>query len=252
MPRALCGCAILKGIDAGLGHEVQVMKSAGDQVAPQDRPSYTMAEAARYLSIPAQTIRAWFLGLDYPRQHFKPVIRKAVPDNRRLSFSNLVEAHVLRALRTKHGISMGDVRKAIDDVQDRLGIDRLLISPKLSAAGGRKFLDLYFKLIGVPTSGQIVIRSAFEHHLEAVVHDPEGVPVRLYPWMPDPLGKPRTTIMIDPLVSFGTPVTAYRGISTAVLTDMVDAGLSLDDLATEYGLSSEEVGDAIRFESAAA
>jgi uncharacterized protein (DUF433 family) len=211
-----------------------------------------MAEAARYLSIPAPTIRAWFLGLDYPRQYFKPVIRKAVPDDRRLSFSNLVEAHVLRALRTKHGISMADVRKAIGDVQDRLGIDRLLISPKLKAAAGRMFLDLYSELIELPMSGQIVIRSAFEHHLEAVVHDPAGVPVKLYPWMPDPLGKPRTTIMIDPEVSFGVPVTAYRGISTAVLTDLVDAGLGLDELATEYGLSLEEVGDAIRFERAAA
>jgi uncharacterized protein (DUF433 family) len=211
-----------------------------------------MAEAARYLSIPAPTIRAWFLGLDYPRQYLKPVIRKAVPDDRRLSFSNLVEAHVLRALRTNHGISMADVRKAIGDVQDSLGIDRLLISPKLKAPAGRMFLDLYSELIELPMSGQTVIRSVFEHHLKAVVHDPEGAPIKLYPWMPDPLGKARTTIMIDPEVSFGTPVTAYRGISTAVLTDMVDAGVGLEDLATEYGLSSEEVGDAIRFERAAA
>jgi uncharacterized protein (DUF433 family) len=166
--------------------------------------------------------------------------------------SNLVEADVLRALRTKHGISMADARKAIDDAQNRLGIERLLISPKLKAAAGRMFLDLYSELIELPMSCQIVIRSAFEHHLEAVVHDPRGVPVKLYPWMPDPLGKPRTTIMIDPEVSFGAPVTAYREISTAVLTDLVDVGLGLDDLATEYGLSSEEVGDSIRFERAVA
>jgi len=101
-------------------------------------------------------------------------------------------------------------------------------------------------------SGQIVIRSAFEHHLEAVVHNPRGAPVKLYPWMPDPLGKPRTTVMIDPEISFGAPVTTYRGISTAVLTDLIDAGISIDDIATEYGLNSEEVGDAIRFERAAA
>jgi uncharacterized protein (DUF433 family) len=210
-----------------------------------------MAEAAQYLSIPAPTIRVWFLGLDYPPQYLKPVIRKASPDDRRLSFSNLIEAHVLRALRTKHGISMADVRTAIDDVQERLGIERLLISPKLKAGAGKMFIDLYSELIELPMSGQIVIRDAFAHHLEAVVHDPEGVPVKLYPWIPDPLGKPRTTIIIDPEVSFGAPVTTNRGISTAVLTDLVDAGLSLDDLAAEYGLSSEEVGDAIRFERAA-
>jgi uncharacterized protein (DUF433 family) len=226
--------------------------NGSDLLAARDRPSYTMAEAARYLSIPAPTIRAWFLGLDYPRQYFKPVIRKAAPDDIRLSFSNLVEAHVLRALRTKHGISMADVRKAIDEVQESLGINRLLISPKLKAGAGKMFIDLYSELIELPMSGQIVIRTAFEHHLEAVVHDPEGVPVKLYPWMPDPLGNLRTTIMIDPEVSFGAPVTAHRGIRTAVLTDMVDAGVSLDDLATECGLCSEEVADAIRFERAAA
>lgn len=232
-----------------------MMKPGGDvggRLAVQDRPSYTMAEAARYLSIPAPTIRAWFLGLDYPRQYLKSAIRKAAPDDWRLSFSNLVEAHVLRGLRTKHGIFMADVRKAIDDVQERLSIERLLISPKLKAGAGKMFIDQYSELIELPMSGQIVIRSAFEHHLEAVVHDPEGAPVKLYPWMPDPLGKPRTTIMIDPEVSFGTPVTAYRGIGTAVLTDMVDAGVSFDNLATEYALSSEEVADAIRFERAAA
>jgi len=226
--------------------------NSGDQLAARDRPSYTMAEAARYLSIPAPTIRAWFMGLDYPKQYFKPVIKKAVQDDKRLSFSNLVEAHVLRALRTKHGISMAEVRKAIDDVQAKLGIDRLLISPKLKAGAGRMFLDLYAELIELPMSGQIVIRGAFAHHLEAVVHDPQGVPVKLYPWMPDPLGKPRTTIMIDPEMSFGAPVTTSRGISTAVLTDLVDAGLSFEELGAEYGLSSEEVGDAIRFERAAA
>ena len=211
-----------------------------------------MAEAARYLSIPAPTIRAWFLGLDYPSQYFKPVIKRATPNDRRLSFSNLVEAHVLRTLRTKHGISMANVRKAIDDVQEKLGIDRLLISPKLKAGAGRMFVELYSQLIELPMSGQIVIRSAFEHHLEAVVHNPRGAPVKLYPWMPDPLGKPRTTVMIDPEISFGAPVTTYRGISTAVLTDLIDAGISIDDIATEYGLNSEEVGDAIRFERAAA
>ena len=234
---------------------VQVKSSSertSGEVAARDRPSYTMAEAARYLSIPAPTIRAWFLGFDYPRQYFKPVIRRAAPDDKRLSFSSVVEAHVLRALRTKRGISMANVRRAIDDVQGKLGIDRLLISPKLKAGAGRMFIELYSQLIELPMSGQIVIRNVFKHHLEAVMHDPRGVPVKLYPWMPDALGKPRTTVVIDPEISFGAPVTTYRGIRTAVLTDLVDAGVSIDDTATEYGLSPEEVRDAIRFERAAA
>ena len=38
----------------------------------RDRPSYTMAEAARYLSIPAPTIRAWFAKHPRFHVHFTP------------------------------------------------------------------------------------------------------------------------------------------------------------------------------------
>ena len=41
-----------------------------------------------------------------------------------ISFNNLVEAHVLRALRTRDGVRMTAVRKAIDYAEKELGIKR--------------------------------------------------------------------------------------------------------------------------------
>jgi len=59
-------------------------------------PAYTVAEAARYLSMPSPTLRSWFAGIE---GNFKAVIHWEVSSDHRLSFSNLVEAHALRALR---------------------------------------------------------------------------------------------------------------------------------------------------------
>jgi hypothetical protein len=56
-------------------------------------PAYTIAEAARYLSMPYPTLRSWFAGID---GHFRAVVRWEVSGDHRLSFSNLVEAHVLQ------------------------------------------------------------------------------------------------------------------------------------------------------------
>jgi uncharacterized protein (DUF433 family) len=212
-------------------------------------PAYPVAEAARYLSMPSATLRSWFAGIE---GHFKTVIRWEKSGDHRLSFSNLVEAHVLRAVRTKHGISMPNVRKAIRYVEDRERIDRLLLHPGLRAGLGRLFLKKYAELIELAPSTQHVIEKAFERYLEAVVQDPVGVPVKLYPWIPDPIVGPKKSIVIDPAVSFGRPVTSLRGITTVVLADQFDAGASIAELADDYGLSPEAIEDALAFERAAA
>jgi uncharacterized protein (DUF433 family) len=199
--------------------------------------------------MPTATLRSWFAGIE---GHFVAVIRWEEARDRRLSFSNLVEAHVLRALRTKHGISMPEVRKSILWVQREYGIERLLIHPGLRAVPGRMFLRHYSELIELPPSGQHVLERVFDHHLEAVVQDPAGVPLKLYPWIPDPTAGPKKSVLIDPAISFGRPVTTFRGITTAVLADQFDAGATIRSLAEDYGLSPETIEDALAFERAAA
>lgn len=217
----------------------------------RSRPAYTVAEAARYLSIPAPTLNAWFRGIQAKHQTFKPVIELEDRRDRRLSFSNLVEVHVLRALRTKHGVSMGAVRAALDFVRKEFDIQRILIDPRLRAAPGRMFLQRYAELVDLTRSGQHVIERVWESHLLAVVQDPAGVPLKLYPWIPDRTQPPKRSILIDPAVSFGRPMTASRGIATSVLADLYDAGTSAEDLVAEYGLSQQEIEDALAFERAA-
>lgn len=226
-----------------------MMKKATRDI--REAPAYTFADAARYLRLPAPTVRVWVVGLNTARQRFQPLIRRPDPHDKRLSFNNLVEVHVLRALRTQHEISMPDVRKALRYAEESCGIERLLIHRDLMAGAGQVFLQKYTELISLSKGGQLVLRNALQAHLQRVVYDPHGVPLRLYPWSPIPTDRTLRTVLLDPTLGFGRPVTERGRISTAVLANRFDAGEQVEDLATDYELTVEEVEDAIQFERAA-
>ena len=101
----------------------------------REMPVYSIGEAARYLRIAPSTLTSWVKGRAYPvggvMIPWPPLIPLADKQQPLMSFNNLVEAHVLKALRTRHGIPMRGVRTAIDYVRDRHGIDRLLLSDEL-------------------------------------------------------------------------------------------------------------------------
>ncbi len=112
-----------------------------------DVAAYTLAEAARYARLPVATLRAWTLGRQYPTTEgggrFPPLIRPASRQPPLLSFSNLIEAHVLRSLRTEHGVSVKAVRSALAYAEKALRIERLLLRPELRADAGMLLLDRY-------------------------------------------------------------------------------------------------------------
>src|SRR5476649_2633957 len=114
---------------------------------PRHQPAYPLTEAARYLKLPPATLRAWTLGRRYPttqgKGDFRPLIRPASGKPPLLSFSNLFEAHVLRALRAEHGVSVKALRQAVEFAERKLGIERLLLRPELRSEAGQVFLDRY-------------------------------------------------------------------------------------------------------------
>ena len=84
----------------------------------RELPAYGVAEAAHYLLVPRATLRSWVAGMSYgsdgERTFFKPVIQPAATSPVALSFINLIEAHVLAAIRRKHRVDMPAVRRAIE------------------------------------------------------------------------------------------------------------------------------------------
>jgi uncharacterized protein (DUF433 family) len=227
----------------------------GEAFDIRDQPAYGVAEAARYVRLPAATLRSWLIGRDYPKADgkgkFHPLIKPASREPLQLSFYNLVEAHVLRALRTQHGVALAELRSAISYAEKKEQIDRLLLSPELRTHAGQVFLDRYVELINLSASGQLAIRKTFEDHLTRVEWDKWKFPVRLFPYSGATLRSEERAIVIDPQIAFGRPVVPRAGISVIAIADRIDAGESVDAVAEDYDLSHEEVEQAVLYTRAA-
>jgi uncharacterized protein (DUF433 family) len=207
-------------------------------------PAYAYSEAAHYLDLPPSTLRAWFAG----QKSFRPVIRAADPKRIVLSFSNLVEAYVLAAIRRKHHIGLPTIRRGLRFLTAKLGSNRPLLEQQFATSGKQLYVELG-QVINISRDGQIEMAELIRTYLERVDRDPKGVPIKLYPFMrAQPLREQARTIVIDPLVSFGRPVIAGTGIPTAVLAEQFEAGDDVRDLAKEYGASEEAISDALRCE----
>lgn len=222
----------------------------------RNQPAYTLAEAGRYLKVAPATLRSWVVGRGYPKAggtaRFKPLIRPATRQPAAvLSFWNLIEAHVLRSLRTDHGVSMDALRKALAYAENKLNIDRLLLSDELRTDAGKLLLERYGKLIELSASGQIAMRHLFNEHLARVEWDAWKFPVRLYPFSSSSTPAESRPIAIDAQIAFGRPVLARRGISTGAIAERIDAGESAAELASDYDLTEREIEEAVLYERAA-
>lgn len=221
-----------------------------------DIPAYTVDEASHYLQIPEATLRSWTRGRQYPRTggtgFFHPVIQLPEKRENRLSFTNLVEAHVLDAIRRDHGVQLQKVRNALRYMQQQLGMDHPLASQSMVTDGIDLFVERYATLINVSREGQLAMGDILKAYLRRVDWNPAGFAIRLYPFTRKrELDEPRV-VVIDPEVSFGKPVLVGTGIPTATVAERYKAGESVDELAEDYDLRREQVEEAIRCELKAA
>lgn len=207
-------------------------------------PAYPFAEAAHYLNLPVSTLRAWCLG----QQQFKALIELDGEPRQGLSFLNLIEAHVLAAIRRAHGVPMPTVRKALDYVSRDLKIDRPLVHAEFQTNGVDLFVEK-LGLVNVSQAGQLEMASLIELYLQRVERDAKGVPIKLYPFTTGKVTKAAPSpVIINPFIAFGRPVLKSRNVPTAVLADRFKAGDSLQQIAEDYDTTQREVEEAIRCE----
>jgi uncharacterized protein (DUF433 family) len=211
-------------------------------------PAYPFGEAAHYLNLPVSTLRAWCLGRGGPHR-FRPVIRLDGKPGEGLSFINLVEAHVLAALRRLHGVKLGKVRGALDYVARQLQIDRPLADIQFQTGGVDLFVEQLDRLVNVSRDGQLEMASLLRAHLKRIERDPSNVPIKLYPFTTSRAAPDAPApVVIDPRIAFGRPVLKGKGVPTAILADRFKAGDSLKELAGDYEAPPEDIEEAVRCE----
>jgi uncharacterized protein (DUF433 family) len=214
----------------------------------RELPAYGVAEAAHYLLVPRATLRSWVAGMSYGGGFFKPVIQPAATSPVALSFINLIEAHVLAAIRRKHRVDMPAVRRAIEYLKKELGSSHPLADHKFETNGVDLFVERFGQLMSVSQGGQLAVRQLLQAHLRRIERDERGFPLRLYPFTRFGAADEPRNIVIDPFISFGKAVITGTGVSTDIVAERFKAGESADELAHDYGCAREKIEEAIRCE----
>ena len=210
-------------------------------------PAYSFAEAAKYLRLPVPTLRSWSAGLGKTL----PVFTMDDPEKQFLSFMNLIEAHILAGIRRKHGVGLPQVRRALDYVQQRCGVNRPLIDQSFQTDGRFLFIQQLERLINASKGGQMAMPDLLPQ-LNRIERDPQGLPLKLYPFTRAADSRssaidPKIVVM-NPRISFGRP--SVGGVATSTIWNRFRAGDSPGDLSRDYGLTPEAIEEAIRCEAA--
>jgi uncharacterized protein (DUF433 family) len=222
---------------------------------PREMPAYSIPEAAHYLQMPSSTLRWWAKGWTYRTEAGErfsaPLIAlPGLPEKGPLllSFVNVVEAHVLDALRRGHRIAMSKVREALSYLEAHFPSSHPLADQTFETDGMHLFIAKYGQLINISLDGQLAMRNVLRVHLTRIERDAAGVPIKLHLFTRTRQADEPKVVVIDPYVSFGRPVLVGTGIPTAVIADRYKAGESIQALAEDYGRPLCDIEEAIRCE----
>ena len=219
-------------------------ETRGESRDPRLAPAYSVGEAAHYLRMPEETLRSWVAGRLYPvageSRRSRPLIHLDDPKKQHLSFLNLVEAHVLAAVRRRYGVKLPKVRNALDYVRRQFRVEHPLINEAFQTDGLDLFVERYGGLINASRDGQHAMKEVIGVYLKRIDWDAKGIPVRLYPFTRDtqaatPSVDPRVVVM-NPAISFGRPVIDGTGIPVVSIYERYKAGDSVADLAQDFRL----------------
>lgn len=219
---------------------------------PRDIPNYSIGDAARYLKIPHSTIRSWVVGSTYKvkdgENTFSPLIEVKTKKPLRLTFLNLVEVHVLRAIRKNHKVNLTNVRLALDYIDEQLKISHPLARQDFYTDGVDLFIERYGALINASQQGKIALKASLNSHLERIEPDDRGLAIKLYPFTRTQEENNPKWVTIDPRIAFGRLVIVGTGIPTEAIAERYNAGDSVEELANDYGCNRLKIEEAIRCE----
>jgi uncharacterized protein (DUF433 family) len=228
-------------------------RAALESLDPINVPRYTVPEAARYLPMPPGTLQSWVAGRPYSiktgSRWWANLIHRPDPEDPRLSFSNLVEAFVLLAIRKQYHVKMHDVRIALDFSKNSLGVDKVLLSKDLRVAQGSIFLRRLGELINVGAGGQIAMPQILDAYLRRIEWSEDDLPLSIFPFTKAGHSDSTRVLRISPRIAFGRPVVDRKAIKTSAIAERFKAGDSISGLAEDYDLTVFEVEEAIRYEA---
>lgn len=206
-------------------------------------PLYTVREAAYYLRRPRTTVEGWVHG----RGGIGPLVSSspsAVRLHAEVPFIGLAEALVVNLLR-RRGVSMPNIRRALDELAKEMTLDYALASRRLSTDGVEVFFR-YAEQTGVPEVGhmaevikqQYVLAGVLDGGMTIVSFSEDGWAGRLVL----PFGT-RELIEVDPQRAFGKPLFINGGAPLTSVLDRLTAREPIGSVARDFDVPVEDIED---------
>lgn len=215
-----------------------------NRINPADVAAYTLSEAAALVDVPMSTLQKWTRGRTFPTKNGTRTSAAIIepPEPRFLSFTNIVEAHILAGLR-KERIALEKIRSAVHFVDQHFKVKHALALQEFKTDGVDLFIErLDDGLVNASRGGQNAMRAILETHLRRVDYA-HGRAVRLFPLHRDEA--PRA-VVIDPLRAFGRPVLHGTSVPVEDIFSRWHRGESFEQLATDYEVTLAEIEEALR------
>ncbi|WP_328914321.1 MULTISPECIES: DUF433 domain-containing protein [unclassified Streptomyces] len=196
----------------------------------------TQSETSSYLQIPQSTLHDWLNGkaAGAPLVHQVEPVRSRQPS---VPFVAVAEAYVLRSLR-EMGLRMSQIREAAEAVRDAFDTPYGLVSRRIATDGVDIFVEHGLGDLRRARDGQAPIHEVVAQYLRYLAWDagddfPSSLQLRQY-------GE-TVPVIIDPRFGHGLPVVAANRVPVKAVTDLWEAGESVEDIAYEYDMEPDQV-----------
>jgi uncharacterized protein (DUF433 family) len=204
-------------------------------------PTYTIADAARYVGESPQLIASW-----HYRETQTGVVLPGKEHGKPLSYMQLIEVVVVSTFR-KLGVSLQRVRKARQYLAQRFNVEFPFTEYRFKTEGFHILLDLQqfendeeLRLVVADRGGQLAWETIMENRLLEFDYEDDGIAVKWHP-----AGR-QSLVVINPRVAFGAP--NVSGIPTWILKGRYNAGETIADIMEDFNLEEAAIKDAWKFE----
>lgn len=215
-------------------------------------PAYTVAEAARYVGVSPSTLQRWFRGKSasstakggFRKSAVKPVLPTDAGPREPLSFIDLIEAHVLLSIRKAYNFPMRKIRTAMDYLAESQGNLICLAHKDFYHDNRELYLGHDQSLLSLSERGQLVDKTIMENGLHQIRYGKDGYADEFFPKMGD---YNQESFVVNPNINYGRISLARIGVGADALARRYQAHEKIESIAEDYGATSEEIVEAIRW-----
>lgn len=213
-----------------------------------ERPTYSMSQVDRLLSLKSGTARRWIDGYQRGGKFYEPVVRPERTDHEIVTWGEFVETRLLSEYRDA-GVPMLNLRPAILRLREQFGAYPLARAKPF--VQGRQLvheiqadvnLPEVLRLVVVSKNDQLVLSESARNFYNSLDYSvaSDSVALRVRPQ------RGNDDVLVDPLRQFGEPV--VRSVPTDVIAEQVRAGDHIESIAALFDLTVSQVESAIRYE----